>query len=143
MRAERIEMRGWLKTAASGIFLMLPYFALGQDIDVRLQSIRYQDGCNCTSENPIQVRVNFVTDFDTPADLTVVIKSSENVTYNAKLKEFDGNGNICYTFCSKLGEASNFDIYFRNGDGLRSQVFNITAVPKADRISNNQNNETK
>ncbi len=112
--------------------MLLPFLGLGQDIGVRLLSIKYFNSND--SKNPVLVKVNFVTGYSNPADLTVVLKSSDNVTYNAMVKEYDGSGNMSYSFCSRFGEVSNFDIYFRDGKGLRSMVFNITAVPEPDII---------
>ncbi len=115
--------------------MLLPFLGFGQDIGVRLLSIRYFNSDD--SQNPVLVKVNFATDYSSPANLTVVLKSSDNVTYNAMVKEFDDSGNITYSFCSRFGEVSNFDIYFRDGKGLRSKVFNITAVPEPGKIIKN------
>lgn len=117
------------------LFILLTALSLGafgQDFKVRLLSIGYHNSHD--ARNPVLVRVNFHTDYADVENLTVVLKFSNNVTYNAVIKDFDSEGNISYSFCSKFGEVSNFDIYFRDGHGNRSKVFNITAIPEERKI---------
>lgn len=112
--------------------MVLQLGAFGQDLNVSLLSIGYHNSND--AENPVRICVNFRTDYADVQDLTVVLKFANNVTYNAVIKDFDSDGNISYSFCSKFGEVSNFDIYFRDGLGNRSKIFNITAIPEERKI---------
>ncbi|MBQ3657773.1 MAG: hypothetical protein II956_13175 [Bacteroidales bacterium] len=116
------------------IILFLSVLTIGklsaQDLDVELKNIRYYDSCACNSETPILVKVCFKTSYDKKENLKAVVSYSENFTYTGKVKEFDNDGNIYYTFCTKQGVTTDFDIYFRTPSGKKSKVFAISAVPE-------------
>ena len=76
------------------------------------------------------VKVCFRTGYPTPLELSiVVVESNPTITYTCKVTECDENGNIYYSFCTKDGATSNFDVYFRDADGNRSKIFSIFAKP--------------
>ncbi len=115
------------------IFL-LSAFSIGklsaQDLDVELKNIRYYDTCGCNTDTPILVKVCFRTSYRDIDDLKAVVSYEENFTYTGKVREFDNDGNIYYTFCTKQGKTTDFDIYFRTSSGKRSKIFAISAVPE-------------
>lgn len=115
------------------IFL-LTVFTVGklsaQGLDMELKNIRYYDTCGCSADMPVLVKVCFKTSYKELETLKAVVSYNENFTYTGKVKEFDNNGNIYYTFCTKQGKTTDFDIYFRSPSGRRSKVFAISAVPE-------------
>ena len=107
---------------------MLPALAMSQSWEVKLQNIRYYASTKCGEENPVLVKVCFATTHPNPMDLSiVVVESNPRITYTGKVSECDHNGNIYYSFCTKDGEANSFEIFFRDADGARSQMFAIFA----------------
>lgn len=100
-----------------------------QDLNFELKKIRYCDTCGCNIENPISVKVCFKTDYKKIETLKTVVSYNKDFTYTSPVKEFDDKGNVYYTFCSKQGIITDFDIYFLTPSGKRSQVFAIVAIP--------------
>ena len=109
---------------------LLPLVASAQSVDVELKNIRYYASTRCGDDNPVLVKVCFATDYPNPSELSiVVVESNPTITYTCKVTECDENGNIYYSFCTKDGEASSFDVYFRDASGTRSKTFSIFAKP--------------
>ena len=120
-------MKQWL---AITIMALLPLVASAQGVDVELKNIRYYASTRCGDENPVLVKVCFATDYQKPLELSiVVVESNPTITYTCKVTECDEKGNVYYSFCTKDGETSNFDVYFRDADGNRSKIFSIFAKP--------------
>jgi len=109
---------------------MLPIATSAQSVDVALKNIRYYASTRCGDDNPVLVKVCFATDYPTPQELSiVVVESNPTITYTCKVTECDDKGNVYYSFCTKDGATSNFDIYFRTPDGNHSKKFSIFAKP--------------
>ncbi|MCR5455824.1 MAG: hypothetical protein K6F33_12625 [Bacteroidales bacterium] len=109
---------------------LLPMASTAQRVDVELKNIRYYASTRCGNENPVLVKICFATDYPNPLDLNIIVtESNPKITYTGKVTECDGKGNIYYSFCTKDGEASNFDVYFRDANGVRSNTFSIFAKP--------------
>lgn len=107
---------------------MLPFWAVSQSLEVELKNIRYYASTKCGDENPVLVKVCFATRFPRPSELSiVVVESNPTITYTGKVTEYDQNGNIYYSFCTKDGEANSFDVFFRDANGNRSKRFAIFA----------------
>ena len=102
-----------------------------QEVDVELKNIRYKEDCGCSESNPVSVKVCFRTDYKEKKDLQAVVRYSGNCTYTSPVKEFDSMGNIYYSFCSKQGCITNFEIYFRSPSGAKSSTFIVSAVPES------------
>ena len=118
------------------LFLIIMFSAelklFAQEVDVELKNIRYKENCGCSQENPIKVNVCFSTDYTKKEDLMAVVRYSDNFTYTLPVKEVDTLGNIYYSFCSKLGNITNFEIYFRSPSGNKSMTFAISAIPESN-----------
>lgn len=116
------------------LFLIIMFSAelklFAQDVDVELKNIRYKENCGCSQENPIMVKVCFSTDNKKKEDLKAVVCYSGNFTYTLPVKEIDTLGNIYYSFCSKQGNITNFEIYFRSPSGNKSRTFAVSAIPE-------------
>lgn len=109
---------------------MLPIATSAQSVDVALKNIRYYASTRCGDDNPVLVKVCFATDYPTPQELSiVVVESNPTITYTCKVTECDDKGNVYYSFCTKDGATSLFDLYFRDADGNRSKTFSIFAKP--------------
>jgi len=115
--------------------------ANAQDFDARLRNIRYYDGEGCGEQNPVKVSLCFAVEYSKPSQLSMVLIFSPGITYTVDVRDTDGEGNVYYNFCSKMGEASNFRIYFRDSEGRRSQFFDICAVPKPSRLYTNNDKQ--
>ena len=112
------------------LVFLLPHLAWSQSIDVKLLNIRYYASTKCGDENPVLVKVCFSTTYADPLDLSIiVVESNPKITYTGKVTECDAEGNFYYSFCTKDGEASSFDVYFRDASGTRSKTFSIFAKP--------------
>ena len=107
---------------------LLPLMSAAQPFDVELKNIRYYASTKCGDENPVLVKVCFYTTFPNPQELSVVVEESNpKITYTGNVTEYDQNGNIYYSFCTKDGETNSFEIFFRDADGNRSKKFAIFA----------------
>lgn len=107
---------------------LFPLLAIGQNLDVKLLNIRYYNG-DCGPSNPIKVRVCFAAPDINPQSTTMVIKYDNSATLTKEVTEADDEGNIYYSFCSKEGETTNFQIFFRDKNGKTSNNFAISATP--------------
>lgn len=129
-----------MKTIITLILSMWALHVSAQKIPMELRNIRYYIGQGCNEENPILVKVCFHTSYNMPETLDIVVNYSPTITYNNKVSDFDNDGNIYYNFCTKIGEYSDFKIFFRDNKGARSAIFEIFATPEPKQISNLQSN---
>lgn len=130
-----------MKTITALIFSMLAIQVSAQKIPMELRNIRYYTGQGCNDESPVLVKVCFHTQYNNPETLDIVVNYSPTITYTNKVSDFDNDGNIFYNFCTKIGEYSDFKVFFRNNKGARSAIFEIFAAPDPKQISNLQSND--
>lgn len=119
--------------------LIFPALGFAQSPDFKLVNIKYYQNAGCSSENPILVKVCFNTNYTKISTLQMVVTSENSTTYTTQVKDFDIDGSIFYTFCSKIGETTNFEIYFRNQKGVKSDTFGISATPESFNIEKKEN----
>lgn len=114
--------------------LLVSSTAMSQNLDIKLKNIRYYLDEGCSKENPVKVRVCFSISSGNPSQLTMILRYSPTVTLTSEVKEVDNEGNVYYTFCSKMSETTNFEILFRDKKGRQSDNFAISATPEEYKI---------
>ncbi len=117
-----------MKLLALILAFLLPHLAWAQSLDVKLLNIRYYASTKCGDENPVLVKICFSTTYPTLGELNVVVvESNPKITYTGVVSEYDAEGHVYYSFCTKDGESNSFDMYFRDPSGVRSNTFSIFA----------------
>jgi len=96
-----------------------------QDFYVQLVNIEYYSFCDCSENSPILVRIKFKVENAEISDLKMIIKYPTDITVTTKIKEKDDSENIVYSFCTKKESIVEFNAYFIQSNGLKSNEINI------------------
>ena len=106
-----------------------------QQINCDLINIRYQEGLGCSENAPIKTIICFDVHKNNPENLKIEIRYPNNIIYTSNIKEYDKNGYVYYSFCTKMNVQNQFNVILYDNQGKKSPEFHINATATTQNTS--------